>query len=54
MTSMLRAAFLATMQVPAAPLPPPTGDDHDVNLGLLLEDLERDGRDACDQVGFVA
>ena len=30
------------------------GDDHDVDLGLLLEDLERDGRDARDQVWLVA
>jgi hypothetical protein len=30
------------------------GDDHDVDFGLPLEDLESDGRDARDQLWFLA
>ena len=54
MTRMAGLTALATMQAPAAPLPPPHGDDDHVHLGLLLEDLEGLGRDPSDQERLVA
>ena len=41
------------MHAPAAPLPPPIGTKITSIAGSLLEDLERRGRDARDQVGLV-
>ena len=42
------------MQAPAAPLPPPIGHDDRVDVGPVLDDLERLGADARDQERLVA
>ena len=49
-----RCTALAAMHAPAAPLPPPTGTMITSIARLVLEHLERRGRDARDQLRLVA
>ena len=53
MTSIERRTVLATMQAPAAPLPPPIGHDDDVGVGPLGQDLQGVGTNAGDEIRLV-